>query len=859
MQYNSLVFPCPRAGFGKQMKIFLSYPSSHKEAAASINYELHAAGHDVFFDKEDLPPGQSYNEKIRSAIEASDLFLFLITPQSVTQGQYTLTELKIASRRWPRPAGHVLPVMLEPTPFDKIPAYPKAVTILIPEGNVAAEILMEVAALEAAPRSEKKLDVTEDREIESYTYRSVEIRFGSGSAGSYPVAITASSVGGMAAQPCVLDTDAWISQLWTSGIAIQGAARRGNIDTGAGTLNLMPSEEAARAVGQRLYESLFNPQMRPHLQENLRLVDPQCREGLRFLINTTDAPELAQLPWEFLYDPKQDDFLFSDKMKPVIRWLDVDQPAPTLVIKPPLRLLVAIAAPKDVPQLSIGAELSRLDGALQDLIAQGRVIATRLEHATLDRLDDALLRHKPHLLHFIGHGDFIGDDGVIFLETEGDDAADPITGRRLAVLLRNHLGSLRFVFLNSCLGATASRRDPFGGVAQNLIRRGIPAVIAMQFPIPDTAALALARSFYRYLAAGQPVDTALTSARAVLFARGYPVEWGAPTLHMRTPDGRLFDVGTTDQQPEPLPAAAPAADPIETRGKALSSAQQASTKAAPSRRWLWASLALVLAITALAAVGWLFSDKLSVAPPAVDTPGLPTSQVPTVPPSIVDKHHQAALKALREGNAAAALRNLEEAQRMDPAGAALAASPELRQALFDELLASLRKELDAGNLETARQVAAALLQIDKDRATQELRSLFPAAGRDPASAAETYRVKTGESLWTIAAAQFGDPLQWPLIYQANRDRIKDPDLIYPDMELVIPSGLLSEGKRRYLVKSGDTLWTIAGSVYGDPLLWRRIYDANRDRLEDPALIRPGQQLVIPWPGGRSQQPAAGNQ
>ena len=87
------------------------------------------------------------------------------------------------------------------------------------------------------------------------------------------------------------------------------------------------------------------------------------------------------------------------------------------------------------------------------------------------------------------------------------------------------------------MGATSSSRDPFGGVAQSLIRRGIPAVIAMQFPIPDKAAVALSRHFYRYLAAGQPVDAALTSARAFLYAHGYAVEWGAPALHMRTPDG----------------------------------------------------------------------------------------------------------------------------------------------------------------------------------------------------------------------------------------------------------------------------------------------------------------------------------
>ena len=256
------------------------------------------------------------------------------------------------------------------------------------------------------------------------------------------------------------------------------------------------------------------------------------------------------MPWEFLYSPAKDDFLFSDRMKPVVRWLDVDEPPPTLAVKPPLRLLIAIAAPADRPGLKVGEEIARLDHALDELTSSGRIETVRLDHATLESLDSALLQTRPHILHFIGHGDFVGDDGMLVLESDTvPGTADTIAGRQFAVLLRNHLTSLRLVFLNSCMGATSSRRDPFGGVAQSLIRRGIPAVIAMQFPIPDKAAVALARHFYRYLAAGQPVDAALTSARAFLYARGFAVEWGAPALHMRTPDGRLFDLAAAPRTP----------------------------------------------------------------------------------------------------------------------------------------------------------------------------------------------------------------------------------------------------------------------------------------------------------------------
>ena len=50
---------------------------------------------------------------------------------------------------------------------------------------------------------------------------------------------------------------------------------------------------------------------------------------------------------------------------------------------------------------------------------------------------------------------------------------------------------------------------------------------------------------------------------------------------------------------------------------------------------------------------------------------------------------------------------------------------------------------------------------------------------------------------------------------------------------------------RYTVKSGDTLEKISAKVYGDSSQWRRIFEANRDKLKSPNRIYAGQKLVIP--------------
>jgi len=55
------------------------------------------------------------------------------------------------------------------------------------------------------------------------------------------------------------------------------------------------------------------------------------------------------------------------------------------------------------------------------------------------------------------------------------------------------------------------------------------------------------------------------------------------------------------------------------------------------------------------------------------------------------------------------------------------------------------------------------------------------------------------------------------------------------------------GRGKHVVRAGESLWSIsaAGSVYGRGTRWPRIYDANRDRVRNPDRIFPGQELLIP--------------
>ncbi|MET0657267.1 MAG: SUMF1/EgtB/PvdO family nonheme iron enzyme [Steroidobacteraceae bacterium] len=122
------------------MRIFLSYASQDRSLVEPVRYALEQQGHDVFFDRDDLSPGEGFDERIRSAIERSHLFVCFLSPNTIDAGSYTLNELAVAQRTWPKASSRVLPVLLSPLPLNTLPAYLTSVTLLEPVGNLTAAV-----------------------------------------------------------------------------------------------------------------------------------------------------------------------------------------------------------------------------------------------------------------------------------------------------------------------------------------------------------------------------------------------------------------------------------------------------------------------------------------------------------------------------------------------------------------------------------------------------------------------------------------------------------------------------------------------------------------------------------------------
>jgi CHAT domain-containing protein len=315
-----------------------------------------------------------------------------------------------------------------------------------------------------------------------------------------------------------------------------------------------PELELVRDFGGSLFESLFSGRVRDVYRSSLASAQKEnC--GLRISLALTGTPELMPLPWEYLYDDPA--FLSISTWTPVVRYLDLPASRRPLLVQRPLRILGMVSSPSDVVELDVGQERQKLEEALAPLVAQGGVQVRWLEQATLKALQRELRRDEYHIFHYIGHGgyDRATDDGMLVLEDE-DGRSRLVSGPELATLLADET-SLRLAVLNACEGARSSVSDPFSGVASSLVRREIPAVIAMQLEITDRAAITFASELYSALADGYAVDAALAEARKAIYADRNDVEWATPVLFMRVPDGRIFDIAEPLGVHQPIPEVVP--------------------------------------------------------------------------------------------------------------------------------------------------------------------------------------------------------------------------------------------------------------------------------------------------------------
>lgn len=260
-----------------------------------------------------------------------------------------------------------------------------------------------------------------------------------------------------------------------------------------------------------------------------------------------DDPKLFSLPWEFLCDPQDNQFLALSQHVSLIRHLpQAFLPHPLQKTAYPLQILGLSPTPYDLPQLNVNAEKLAIDRALNNLLAAGTVELTWIKGQTASDLQRSLRRTACHIFYFTGHGGFSHDrdEGTIMLADEHGQAK-AMSSTQLARLLGD-VSTLRLVVLNTDKGGYSSKVDIYSGMAATLIRHGIPAVLAMQYGITDRVGQIFAKEFYQSLAIGLPVEAAVTEGRKALYLADQSLAWSIPVLFTSSTHGVLFQL--TEQE-----------------------------------------------------------------------------------------------------------------------------------------------------------------------------------------------------------------------------------------------------------------------------------------------------------------------
>ncbi|MFK7887629.1 MAG: CHAT domain-containing protein [Gammaproteobacteria bacterium] len=316
-----------------------------------------------------------------------------------------------------------------------------------------------------------------------------------------------------------------------------------------------PAAIAPLELGKQLYQDLFVGAAGAQLNQALGNVQSQD-SGLRIRLhidpNDAQVARLASLPWELLCHPFMGDQPMAlSNATPLVRQLDSPLPVNTRAFKPPLRILVVVSNPDGVAPLDLQKERGNIERSWGN---KPNVVVEFLENATLKALTRKLSHNDYHVFHFMGHGDFDHATGVgcLLLET-ADNRPDPVDGKTLGLALKD-AKSMRLIFLNACNTAQLNRtpgKDAYAGVATALVMVGIPAVVAMQFPVSDGAAIEFADSLYSNLVRGASIENAVTEGRkAIRFADRTSLEWATPVLFMSTSDGALFGDRHSNPTPE---------------------------------------------------------------------------------------------------------------------------------------------------------------------------------------------------------------------------------------------------------------------------------------------------------------------
>jgi CHAT domain-containing protein len=283
-------------------------------------------------------------------------------------------------------------------------------------------------------------------------------------------------------------------------------------------------------LGQVLFRIVVQDEIL-EVYEHARSAALDGQRTMLLVLKLRERSSLQLVPWEILHDGRR--FLAKDPRTAIVRYFEQPVPVGSLEIKPPLRVLVTLASPKDLPPLALEEEVAALREAYKEM---GRLVVPVVKrNISLEELENVWHRagntEKPfHVWHHCGHGGWQSRAGqeryVLSLESQG--RSQPVEVDQLKEIV-GFCPGLRIAVFNVCHSGAST------GVVPALAHLNVPVVIGFQQAVRDPAAARFAAVLHRNLL-HIPVEFAVSQARSSISIHKLSFDWAHALAFSRRRD-----------------------------------------------------------------------------------------------------------------------------------------------------------------------------------------------------------------------------------------------------------------------------------------------------------------------------------
>jgi len=306
-----------------------------------------------------------------------------------------------------------------------------------------------------------------------------------------------------------------------------------------------PSEDELEKIGSAFAKAIFNHEIYTmYLQSFSKLEDDQ---KLRLFLTFDGGIDqrAANAPWECIFQNirtnEKEYFGLSEHLS-VARYIPLPDTVPLPIDK--LRVMGVAPNPhKCATPLDVANEVLLLSQIADE--RKDAVDFRPLPNVTWEEFILGYSGFNPHVLIFTGHGAIVKKKPSLLFQTAGADC-HPVSVTEFANALKPLNHTLRMVILSACETALVEGDNPFSSAAAELIRAGIPVVIAMQSKVEETAAREFGVRFFTYLLQRHPIDTCVNAGRLAMrederdHQRIGKTQWAVPVLFLSTSTKEIF-------------------------------------------------------------------------------------------------------------------------------------------------------------------------------------------------------------------------------------------------------------------------------------------------------------------------------